>query len=63
MLSKKENTNEIVTNLQKYWNYRAKSYSESNIEELNNFKGEAWLKILLKNAFSVLTNGEKVCII
>ena len=50
MLSKKENTNEIVTNLQKYWNYRAKSYSESNIEELNNFKGEAWLKILLKNA-------------
>lgn len=41
---------EIVGGLQKYWNYRASSYSQSNIEELNNFKRDAWLKILLSNA-------------
>ena len=41
---------EILEGLQKYWNYRANSYSKSNIEELNNFKRDAWLKILLENA-------------
>ena len=41
---------EILEGLQKYWNYRAESYSKSNIEELNNFKRDVWLRILLENA-------------
>ena len=45
-----EYVDEILEGLQKYWNYRANSYSKSNIEELNNFKRDAWLKILLENA-------------
>ena len=40
-----EYVDEILEGLQKYWNYRANSYSKSNIEELNNFKRAAWLKI------------------
>ena len=50
MLDKEAKVDEIVRGLQKYWNYRAPSYSQSNIEELNNFKRDAWLKILLSNA-------------
>ncbi|MDU4862133.1 MAG: class I SAM-dependent methyltransferase [Terrisporobacter othiniensis] len=50
MLNEKSNVDEIISGLQKYWNYRAPSYSKSNIEELNNFKRDAWLKILLNNA-------------
>ena len=50
MLYKEAKVDEIVRGLQKYWNYRAESYSQSNIEELNNFKRDAWLKILLSNA-------------
>ena len=33
-----EYVDKILEGLQKYWNYRANSYSKSNIEELNNFK-------------------------
>ena len=50
MVYKESKVDEIVRGLQKYWNYRAPSYSQSNIEELNNFKRDAWLKILLSNA-------------
>lgn len=50
MINQECKVDEIVRGLQKYWNYRAPSYSESNIEELNNFKRDAWLKILLSNA-------------
>ena len=50
MLNQEYKVDEIVRGLQKYWNYRAPSYSQSNIEELNNFKRYAWLKILLSNA-------------
>lgn len=50
MLNQECKVDEIVRGLQKYWNYRASSYSQSNIEELNNFKRDAWLKILLTNA-------------
>ena len=50
MLNEKSKVDEIVKGLQKYWNYRADSYSDINIEELNNFKRDAWLKILLENA-------------
>ncbi len=56
MLEEKCKVDEIVSGLQKYWNYRAASYSESNIEELNNFKRDAWLNILLRNA----PKGEKL---
>ena len=62
MVYKESKVDEIVRGLQKYWNYRAPSYSQSNIEELNNFKRDAWLKILLSNApinsinFSLLPN-------
>lgn len=45
-----KNVDKILEGLQMYWNYRAYSYSESNIEELNNFKRDAWLRILLENA-------------
>lgn len=49
-INEKYEIDEILEGLQKYWNYRAESYSKSNIEELNNFKRDAWLKILLENA-------------
>lgn len=45
-----ENTIAIIEGIQTYWNKRADSYSISNIEELNNFKREAWLKLLLENS-------------
>jgi ubiquinone/menaquinone biosynthesis C-methylase UbiE len=44
------NSKEVLVGLQNYWNKRSDSYSRSNIEELNNFKRDAWLKILLENA-------------
>lgn len=49
MIKEEIQVNEIISGLQKYWNFRAKTYSQSNIEELNNFKRDAWLKILLNN--------------
>lgn len=50
MIKEEVKVNEIIEGLQKYWNFRASTYSQSNIEELNNFKRDAWLKILLNNA-------------
>ena len=50
MLNEEAKVDEIVGGLKKYWNYRAPSYSQSNLEELNNFKRDAWLKLLLNNA-------------
>lgn len=50
MLNVKCSVDEVVEGLQKYWDYRSTSYSSMNIEELNDFRGKEWLRILLSNA-------------
>ena len=47
---KENELDDILKGTQTYWNYRAESYSKSNIDELNSFKRDAWLKIILENA-------------
>lgn len=44
-----ENT-KMVQGLKSYWNKRSDTYSLSNLEELNNFKKDAWTKLLTDNA-------------
>ncbi len=40
----------VLEEFQSYWNERSDTYSLSNIEELNNFKKDAWLRLLVENA-------------
>lgn len=42
--------NKVLDELKDYWNDRSFSYSTSNIEELNCYKRDVWMKVLLENA-------------
>lgn len=40
----------ILDGLKSYWGVRSESYSRQNIEELNNWKKDAWRQLILKYA-------------
>lgn len=42
--------NEILDELTSYWTDRAKSYSAQNIAEMNDWRRQAWRKLILSNA-------------
>ena len=39
----------VLWELKEYWDYRADDYSKRSLEELNNFKRNAWIKVLSDN--------------
>ncbi len=41
---------EILEGLTSYWNERSVTYSEQNVEEMNNWKRDAWRNLILKYA-------------
>lgn len=43
-------TENLLDGLRSYWAVRSSSYSRQNIEELNNWKKEAWRQLILKYA-------------
>lgn len=45
-----ETENALLQEVTHYWDGRAESYSQANIDELHCYKKEAWLKIILENA-------------
>ena len=48
--TQKDYRGDILTGLQSYWDERSESYSEQNVEEMENWKKEAWRKLILDNA-------------
>ncbi|MBQ9624487.1 MAG: SAM-dependent methyltransferase, partial [Clostridia bacterium] len=50
MCALKQETTDIVNELQEYWSQRSKGYSGSNLNELYSDKRDVWLEILLENA-------------
>lgn len=40
----------VLDGLKSYWGVRSESYSRQNIEELNNWKKDAWRKLILRYA-------------
>lgn len=40
----------LLAQITHYWDYRAESYSQANLEELHCYKQAAWLKVILTHA-------------
>ena len=48
--TKPEESNQILNGLTSYWSDRAHSYSAQNIAEMNDWRREAWRRLILENA-------------
>ena len=46
----KDQSENVLDGLKSYWGVRSESYSRQNIEELNNWKKDAWRELILRYA-------------